>query len=416
MSGRRHSGTLIIFCASLVVPVLRAAGPRVVQVDVVRIDGKSYRGALESLTPEIALQTPDGPLQLAWNELLELRPTISTATPATRPQIQPSDETLWIAALDDGSQLIGGLGGGDERGIQLRRGDGREVRIDARHLLSLSRSAVAAGGSEPPMPPAELLAQLASPEGEKAEDACLIERGTNRATLRGVLRGTSAKGLIFERGGKELVVPWDRLVALRTAQSPARPANIAVRLRDGAVLCGRITAGDETGVSLASSVLGTLSLEWSEILRVEVRSERLVLLTDLRMARYEMQPLLGVRVDAGIDHAPGGGPLTLRGQPLARGLVLHSRALAAYEIGGRFRQFAARVAIVDEMRMRGDAAVRVRGDGRVLWEAERVRGGEAPRDVLVDIGGVKELTLEVDYGRDLDLSDQVVFGLARLIR
>ncbi len=405
------------FCGGFLAAALALAGPRAVQVDVVRIDGKTFRGGIESLVPEISLQLPDGPLQLAWNELLELRPTLTASAPTSRPQSRPAGECVWFAALDDGSLLPGLLAGSDERGVLLKRENGNELHIDTRHLLSLGRADTAAlNGVETPIPPTDVLDQLASASGEKAEDACLIERGGNRATLRGVLKGTSDKGLRFERGDKELTVPWDRLVALRTARALSRPPSIAVHLRDGATLCGRITGGDETGVSLASAILGTLTFDWPEIARIEVHSERLVLLTDLRMARYEMQPLLGVRVDAGIDHLPDGSPLTLRGAPLARGLVLHSRSLATYEIGGRFRQFAARVGIADEMRMRGDAAVRVSGDGRVLWEAERVRGGDVPRDVLVDIGGVKELTLEVDYGRDLDLSDQVIFGLARLIR
>jgi hypothetical protein len=36
--------------------------------------------------------------------------------------------------------------------------------------------------------------------------------------------------------------------------------------------------------------------------------------------------------------------------------------------------------------------------------------------VSVDVAGVRELALEVDYDADLDLSDQAAWGFARLIR
>lgn len=387
-------------------PIARSAEPRAVQVDVVRIDGKSFRGALESLVPEIALQTPSGPLQLAWNELLEVRPVPGSAEPASQPESRAAADTLWTVTLTDGSRVVGTRASGEQRGFALRQSAARTLNLDIAQIVTLT-----APGTTP-----ELLAQLAPGDEAATEDVCLVQRGQNRATVRGTLRRTSEKGIVFERAGKELVVPWERLVALHTARAAARPAAVAVHLRSGDVFCGRISGGDEHGVTLASATLGSLSAEWPEIERIQVRSDRVVILTDLRMARYEMEPLLGVRWEPGVDRSLTGAALLLGGEPVARGLVLHSRALAAYELGGRFRQFAARVGIADEMQSRGDAGVRIRGDGRVLWEAERVRGGEAPRGVLVDVDGVMELTLEIDYGRELDLADHVVFGMARLIR
>jgi len=95
---------------------------------------------------------------------------------------------------------------------------------------------------------------------------------------------------------------------------------------------------------------------------------------------------------------------------------MHSRAALIYALNGRYRQFAAVVGIADEMAERGDVTVAVVGDGRILWEAKGVRGGETPREVLVDISGVKELGLHVDFGGQLDLSDHVCWAFARVIR
>jgi hypothetical protein len=69
------------------------------------------------------------------------------------------------------------------------------------------------------------------------------------------------------------------------------------------------------------------------------------------------------------------------------------------------------------MENRGDVTLRViGGDGGVLWQRDNVRGGQPPIAATVDVRGAQDVTLEVDYGEGLDLSDQAVWAAARLIR
>ena len=72
--------------------------------------------------------------------------------------------------------------------------------------------------------------------------------------------------------------------------------------------------------------------------------------------------------------------------------------------------------ILDEMEDRGNVTMRVLGDGGLLWQRENVRGGAQPERVVIAVTGVYELTLAVDFGRDLDLSDHAAWAFARLIR
>ncbi|RMF82449.1 MAG: hypothetical protein D6744_06075 [Planctomycetota bacterium] len=60
--------------------------------------------------------------------------------------------------------------------------------------------------------------------------------------------------------------------------------------------------------------------------------------------------------------------------------------------------------------------MKVVGDGQVLWESPSVRGNQPPQELLVDVTGVRRLTLVVDYGADLDLSDHVIWALPRVMR
>ena len=57
----------------------------------------------------------------------------------------------------------------------------------------------------------------------------------------------------------------------------------------------------------------------------------------------------------------------------------------------------------------------VLADGGPLFESE-LKGGEAPRELDLDVTDVKLLTLFVDFGKELDIGDRVAFGDAKLIK
>ncbi|MCH8146858.1 MAG: NPCBM/NEW2 domain-containing protein, partial [Planctomycetes bacterium] len=81
-----------------------------------------------------------------------------------------------------------------------------------------------------------------------------------------------------------------------------------------------------------------------------------------------------------------------------------------------YERFAATIGIDDFVRPGGSVVFRVIGDGRVLFESGEITGRDAPRAIRVDMVGVKLLTLLVDLGEGLDLSDHADWAGARLIR
>jgi len=52
----------------------------------------------------------------------------------------------------------------------------------------------------------------------------------------------------------------------------------------------------------------------------------------------------------------------------------------------------------------------------VLFDSGEIGGTDGARDIIVDVAGVKTLTLTVEYGEGLDVSDQADWGDVRLIR
>jgi len=100
---------------------------------------------------------------------------------------------------------------------------------------------------------------------------------------------------------------------------------------------------------------------------------------------------------------------------------MHATCRLTYKVNGRFTRFAATIgideAIVRATRGKGDCVFVVTGDGKELFR-QRMKGGESPKTIDVDIADVKEVTLALEMGDDpdLDLADHGNWCDARFIR
>ena len=95
---------------------------------------------------------------------------------------------------------------------------------------------------------------------------------------------------------------------------------------------------------------------------------------------------------------------------------MHSRCLLTYNLDGRFSEFRSKVGFLPPEGRIGQAIIRVLGDGKTLYENLDAKGDQPPADLKIPVTGVRELTLEVDYGKNDDVGDRVAFANARLLR
>lgn len=374
-----------------------------VEVEVTALDGSAVRGRLVRLTPEIVLASASDEVLLAWSEVLVLRPLDVDACAATAAQGPPLR-----FELADGSTFGGRVDDATEQNFSIRLESGHVCRLDLSSLRAIHATSASAAARAK-------LAEVAR-DANRSEDVAVVERARKLIVLRGAVRHIGPQQVMFAWKQRELTLPWQRLAGLCLARPLPRRSSCAVRMQGGDVFAGRVIGGDERAITLRSGVFDELELPWSCIERVECHSQHLVFLSDLVPLRYEFTPFFQKQWDYARDKSLTGRPIRLAGRRYAKGLTMHSRSSLTCELDGKYRQFAALAGIVDEMAERGDVTLAVVGDGRVLWRATNVRGGEEPREVLVDVTGVRELSLHVDFGAGLDLSDHACWALARLIR
>jgi len=100
-----------------------------------------------------------------------------------------------------------------------------------------------------------------------------------------------------------------------------------------------------------------------------------------------------------------GNALTIGGKVFQRGFGTHAESVLHVNLGGGAQKFTATVGVDDEVN--GNAASSVEffviGDGKTLWSSGVLRAGNAPKECVVDLSGVKKLTLKVgDAGDGMD--------------
>jgi hypothetical protein len=151
---------------------------------------------------------------------------------------------------------------------------------------------------------------------------------------------------------------------------------------------------------------------------LDVYQGKAVYLSDLGVSKYEFRPYLDTAWPLALDANVAGHDLRLGGSSYDKGLGLHSHARATYRLAGGYRRFEALVGLDDRDGAGGRVRVRVLADSKPLelGAGEELAGRGRPLAVSVPVAGVRELTLEVEFGQDGDVQDVVNWADARLVR
>lgn len=101
----------------------------------------------------------------------------------------------------------------------------------------------------------------------------------------------------------------------------------------------------------------------------------------------------------------GGNALKLGGTIYERGIGTHAPGEFRVNLDGGTKRFTAMVGIDGESGSGGSSEFQVIGDDKLLWQSGVLRGGGEPKNVDIDLSGVKMLKLVVttggnDYGLD----------------
>jgi hypothetical protein len=234
-----------------------------------------------------------------------------------------------------------------------------------------------------------------------------------------VVSALAADGVHVAVGTALRTVPWGRfmgLVLAPTGGAPARQGRHVVELWDGTRLtCTALRTGPD-GLE-ATDAAARCGIELDRLKRLQVASDAYAYLSDLEPAAVELAPQLDVVWPPRMDASVTGGPLRLDGAAYARGIGMHVATRMAFDLGGDYGTFRARVGVDDAAGPGGCVVFSVLCDGREAARTDPLSGSDPARDLTVDVTGVQRLELRAEAGDPLAISGNLaVWAGARVVR
>ena len=238
--------------------------------------------------------------------------------------------------------------------------------------------------------------------------------------IPGVLEGTEGDRLRFRYKEKRRTLPLSQVEGLVLAARPEsrKPEDRlpTFSLPGGLSVSGRWKDLSASAWKVETAWGQTLSLPAAEVLGVRFAGGQMTYLSDLKPSKVEETPFFGRRLPWRRDVNLAGEPIKVDGRIYERGLAVHSRCILTYDLDRRYATFETVVGFDDAAMRKGRVDCRVLADGKELYANPDLRADGPPVKLTLSVAGAEQLQLHVDFGRDQDTGDRVVWAGARLYR
>lgn len=392
------------------IAVLTAAAGPIFQGST--IDGQPVAGRIVAWEHDrLVLESEGGRVDLPVSRLLRIAAESPPVAPLVRPRawVELSDGSLLLATefeVTSGSARITLVADGD---VRLPAAQIRQVRFSA------LTDKTTAQWNEIPRP--------------TAGDLIIVRRGESLDFIEGTLHDISDETIKFELDGDVLSVRHEKVFGVSYYHPDAAelPATVAVVSDASGSRFAAASLGVEGDVLRITTVSGLkVSRPLETVAELDFSQGKIVYLSDLdwdparsRWSSYiepsKVSPALKKfyrpRRDRGFDTPT----LRLGRRTYAKGLAVQSRTELVYRLPQGFSRFEALVGIDDARGEAGHVRLSIYGDRKELFSSE-IRGGEAPLPLSLEIAGVGQLRILVDFADDLDVADCLNLCEARILR
>ncbi|MEX0704235.1 MAG: NPCBM/NEW2 domain-containing protein [Planctomycetales bacterium] len=397
---------------SLASALLLAALAAAPQVKLVTLDGTERTGELRGISA--AAVTLGGVEGIADGEFeAPLANVLQVEFPSPDPGGQPAPTAAPIAIeLVDGSRIACTDITVSARDAALDAGGLGKVTVPLQSLASIRF--VDAGAH------AATWDELRGKETKR--DLLVVRKGEVLDHLAGVVESIDDKAVNFLFDGNKIPVGRDKVFGLvYSGREPAKAEPVCeVRLAGDDRLMVRALAWE--GDSLHAELLagGKLAVPLAAVRTLDFSLGKVRYLSQMEPREVKYTPFFDVtweyRRDANLD----GDPLRVGNDTYRRGLCIHSKTLLRYRLGGEYRRLQGVMGIDRSVGREGDVrvtigGVTVSGQARTLFEGE-VKGTDDPVPLDLDVTGLRDLEILVDFGGNLDIADHLVLADARVVK
>ncbi len=257
---------------------------------------------------------------------------------------------------------------------------------------------------------------------EQERTADVVVR-TNGDRIEGTFQTLDAeKGCVLRTETRDVQVPWRELslLAFRTGRlSKPKTTKLhyhAVLTNGSRIQCTAMTL-DEKGPFVGKTFFGSSVLIPREsIVLLQVRNGPVDYLSDRKPTSYRHQSFLGPSWPLVADGSGLGKSIVLGDQVYDKGLGLHTQSETRFALDGQFSWFEALVGMDPAAGSKGRAKVAVLLDGKRhdVHGDKDLRVQDDPVPVRLNVQGVREMTLLVEFGVLGDVQGHTLWANARL--
>ena len=402
-----------MFACSLLLLLFSVTPP----IEVSTLKGEQHVGSLERLSSdEAVLKTPTGELTIPAAELLAIRVPAGTTAPA-------ATEAAMEIRLTDGSRLR----------ASSFASTGTVAVIEHPQLGSLKLPMTVVQSVRFAAPDAKVdnaWNQLLDKSAKK--DQVAVRKGDVLDHLDGVIGSLDEATVKFQLDGDEIPVKRERVFGLiySRRENVSSKAVVAVDLASGDRLAGKGVSFDGAAWKVKLVSGAEVSVPMPLVQSVDFSLGKIAYLSNLEPREVKYTPYYDFVWEYRRDRMTHGLPISVGNKTYAKGLGIHSRTLLKYRIGGDYRRFQSVMGIDDSLRSGGDVDVVIKGDNRTLFKGpvsiyERTEKGAAnsteprlmpPIKLDLDVTGVVELEIFVDYGEKEDIGDCLDLADAKVVK
>ncbi|QDT41171.1 NPCBM/NEW2 domain protein [Gimesia alba] len=385
-----------LFCVSMT--MLLAVSP---EVEMTSLSGTSVSGNLQSLNKAV--------IGLKQGETAKEHPlaeTLNVRFPKNR--YQRSLETPLTIRLTDGSKFPVQTLQSNERQIKVSGDQTGTLLLPTNQVTSIRfgtlNSNISASWDK-------LL------NNKSNKDLLVVQKENVLDFIDGVVGSITDDKIQFFTGDDEVAVNRKRVFGIIYFRQPTSDASpfCSIRLTNGGLINASAISysGAEFNATLQSGTRAQFAPQ--SIANLDFSQGKVRYLSDLEPRKIEYTPFFDTVWKYRKDKHRDGGPLRLDGKEYARGLYIHSKTLLQYRIKEEYRNFRAIMGIDDSVPGIGFVYVEIKGNGRTLYSGN-VRSADAPIELDLDVRGVRDLEILVDFGDNLEICDHLDLCEARLIK
>ena len=388
--------------------------------DKVRVEtlGSIHLGQLQEMDDQrIILSTPDGRVTLPLTEVVELswaQPKESHA--ATLGRILFADGSVvpfaeWVIEGDDLHLVLTPSGHGKIR-----------APLSSVHSWRLPGETTPASQDQ----------WQSICDQNVATDVLVLRRRATESidSVEGIILSCDTRAVQFEYEGESLHVPWTRVYGLVFFRQAAELARSEFVVHGSGELRLKMTQLEVKAPLLrANNGERQVELPLTMVRRIDLSAGKTQRLSEATVIESQWKPYFQPATVGGPPQrnaAFGGGTLRLRFrderaagvwrvQTFDEGWALRSQSHVVLELEPWARQLRGWIGIDPATAATGSAEVTILADGEALLTLQ-VDGRTEPVELSLPVEGVRQLTLRVDYGENLDTGDNVHFVDLRVTR